>query len=178
MEQGVYEGCFLCPLYPLLCEYCWTRLRDSHAIHASFVTCCKTSLPWAGKTRNMYRFCCKITEQNYSLISPTTFCNLQRPSTRFTVACRTGVNFRRAKTSAKRARSAFPRRAFLMSRTPRSLLACFSSPEKREEITPLLQASFAAMIQNKLPVFVAPLSKSDHHQLSPNNIIGQLRERL
>ena len=30
---------------------------------------------WAGKTRNMHRFCCK---QNYSLISATNFCSLQK----------------------------------------------------------------------------------------------------
>ena len=37
----------------------WTKLRASHAIHGSYVTCCKTSLSWGGKTRNMHRFCCK-----------------------------------------------------------------------------------------------------------------------
>ena len=36
------------------------NLRVSHAAtHGSYVTCCRTSLPWAGKTRNMYRFCRK-----------------------------------------------------------------------------------------------------------------------
>ena len=31
----------------------WITLRGSHAIHGSYVTSCKTSLPWAGKTHNM-----------------------------------------------------------------------------------------------------------------------------
>ena len=47
----------------------WIKLRGSHAIHGSYITCCKTSLPWAGKTCNMYRFCRKKKE----LLS--TFCN-------------------------------------------------------------------------------------------------------
>ena len=29
----------------------WKKLRGSPAIRGSYVTCCKTSLPWAGKTR-------------------------------------------------------------------------------------------------------------------------------
>ena len=29
----------------------WKKLRGSRAIRGSYVTCCKTSLPWAGKTR-------------------------------------------------------------------------------------------------------------------------------
>ena len=29
----------------------WKKLRWSRAIRGSYVTCCKTSLPWAGKTR-------------------------------------------------------------------------------------------------------------------------------
>ena len=37
--------------------------------------CCKTSLSWASKTSNMYRFCWK--KQNYSLLFATTFRNLQ-----------------------------------------------------------------------------------------------------
>ena len=37
----------------------WIKLRGSHDIHRSYVTCCKTSLPWASKTRDMYRVCCK-----------------------------------------------------------------------------------------------------------------------
>ena len=28
-------------------------------IHRSYFTCCKIRLPWANKTRKMYRFCCK-----------------------------------------------------------------------------------------------------------------------
>ena len=37
----------------------WTKLRASHAIHGSYVTCCKTSFSWDGKTRNIHRLCCK-----------------------------------------------------------------------------------------------------------------------
>jgi len=37
----------------------WIKLRGSHAIRGIYVTCCNTSLPWASKTRNMYRFCSK-----------------------------------------------------------------------------------------------------------------------
>ena len=37
----------------------WIKLRGSHAIHGSYVTCCKTSLLWVSKTRNMYRFSAK-----------------------------------------------------------------------------------------------------------------------
>ena len=33
----------------------WIRLCRSHAIQRHYVTCCKTSLPWAGKTRNIDR---------------------------------------------------------------------------------------------------------------------------
>ena len=40
----------------------WLKLCWSNAIHGSYVTCCKTSLPWAGKTRNMYRICCGTKE--------------------------------------------------------------------------------------------------------------------
>ena len=31
----------------------------SHIIHRIYVTCYNSSLPWAGKMCNMYRFCCK-----------------------------------------------------------------------------------------------------------------------
>ena len=57
----------------------WTRLRGSHAIDGSCVTCCKTSSSWAGKTRDMYRFCCKKVE----LLA--TFCTIysQPATTRF-----------------------------------------------------------------------------------------------
>ena len=57
----------------------WTRLRGSHAIDWSDVTCCKTSSSWAGKTCNMYRFCCKKVE----LLA--TFCTIfsQPATTRF-----------------------------------------------------------------------------------------------
>ena len=35
----------------------WIKSYRSHAILDSYVTCCKPSLSWASKTRNMYRFC-------------------------------------------------------------------------------------------------------------------------
>ena len=34
--------------------YDWLKSRRSHTIHRIYVTCSKTSLPWAGKTRNVY----------------------------------------------------------------------------------------------------------------------------
>ena len=40
----------------------WIKLSRRHATRGTCgcdVTCCKTSLPWAGRTRSMYRFCCK-----------------------------------------------------------------------------------------------------------------------
>ena len=37
----------------------WMKLPESLTLHGVYVTCRKTSLPWCGKTRNMYRFCCK-----------------------------------------------------------------------------------------------------------------------
>ena len=37
----------------------WIKLHGSHAIRGIYVTFCNTSLSWAGKTRNMYRFCSK-----------------------------------------------------------------------------------------------------------------------
>ena len=36
-----------------------TKLRGTHAIHGGYVTCCKTSLPWAGITYDMNTFCFK-----------------------------------------------------------------------------------------------------------------------
>ena len=32
------------------------KIRGTNAIHGGDVTFCKTSLPWAGKIHNMYRF--------------------------------------------------------------------------------------------------------------------------
>ena len=41
----------------------WIKWRGSHARHArELLTCCKTRLPWVGKTRIMYRFYCKKLE--------------------------------------------------------------------------------------------------------------------
>ena len=37
----------------------WINLRGSHVIHRIYIIFYKTSLPWVGKTRNMYRFCSK-----------------------------------------------------------------------------------------------------------------------
>ena len=36
----------------------WIKLPGSDAVHGGYVTCCKTSLPWAGKTCNKYTSCC------------------------------------------------------------------------------------------------------------------------
>ena len=44
-------------------------------MHGGYVICCKTSLPGAGKTRNMYLF---FQKQNFSLLFATTFRNLQQ----------------------------------------------------------------------------------------------------
>ena len=49
-------------------------LLKKKKLRGSYVTCCKTSLPWAGKTRNMSIFCSKI----YSLLSAKTFRNLHQ----------------------------------------------------------------------------------------------------
>ena len=54
----------------------WMKLRGSHTIDGNCVTCCETSLPWAGKTHNIYRFFtsksfwCK--KYKYSLLSART----------------------------------------------------------------------------------------------------------
>ena len=55
------------------------KLLRSHAIHESYIhSCCKTSLPWAGKARHMYTCCCKKypkTSQNlkfHNLTFPVT----------------------------------------------------------------------------------------------------------
>ena len=53
-------ACFTCQLQVAwIMTFHWIKLRGRQAIHGSLVTCCKTRLPWAGKTRNLYRFCCK-----------------------------------------------------------------------------------------------------------------------
>ena len=53
----------------------WIKLCGSHAIHRSYVTSCKTSLPWADKTRSMYRFCCKKWTTLYFLQQLLAACN-------------------------------------------------------------------------------------------------------
>ena len=55
------------------------KLHGSHAIHGIYVTCCKTSLPWACKARNVWDFVVKKIE----LLS--TVCNnfSQSVTTRF-----------------------------------------------------------------------------------------------
>ena len=47
------------PQVSLILTSDWVKLRGSHVLHRSYVSCCKTSLPWVSKTRNMYRICCK-----------------------------------------------------------------------------------------------------------------------
>ena len=37
----------------------WIKLRRSDVINRSYVTSCRTSLPWTTITRNTNRFCCK-----------------------------------------------------------------------------------------------------------------------
>ena len=59
----------------------WITLGGSHAVHGSYVTCCKTSLPWAGKTRNMYRF-------SQSLLSIT---NFRTTACNSLICCQTGL---------------------------------------------------------------------------------------
>ena len=63
----------------------WIKFRGRHAIHGSYVTCCKTSLPWAGKKRNMYRFCCKSRTTLYFLQQIFATCNNL-------ICCKTGLN--------------------------------------------------------------------------------------
>ena len=59
----------------------WIKLRGSHAIHGSYVTCSKTSLQWVGKTSNM----CRGLLQKVELLS--TFCNkFSQPATTWFVA--------------------------------------------------------------------------------------------
>ena len=54
----------------------WINLRGNHATDGSYVTCCKTSLPWVGKTRNKYsRFCCKSRTALYFLQQICATCN-------------------------------------------------------------------------------------------------------
>ena len=47
------------------------KLRGNHAISGSYVTRCKRSSSWVGKTRNTYRLYCKKRTTQYSLL--TTF---------------------------------------------------------------------------------------------------------
>ena len=59
----------------------WMRLPVSRAIHGSQVTCCKTSLCWACKMRNIYRFCHKKKKPL------PTFCNnFSQPASTWFVA--------------------------------------------------------------------------------------------
>ena len=53
----------------------WIILHKNHAIHGTYVTYCKR-LPRAGKTGNVYRFCCKAVE----LLATQYFRNLQQPN--------------------------------------------------------------------------------------------------
>ena len=54
---------------------------SSDEVHGRYVTCCKTSLPWAGKTRNMYRF-------SQSLLSIT---NFRTTACNSLICCQTGL---------------------------------------------------------------------------------------
>ena len=45
------------------------KLGGNHAISGSYVTRCKRSSPWVGKTRNTYRLYCKKRTTQYSLLS-------------------------------------------------------------------------------------------------------------
>ena len=59
----------------------WVKLSGSRAIQVNYVTYCKTSLRWAGKTRDIYWFRCNKIE----LLS--TFCNpFPQPVTNWFVA--------------------------------------------------------------------------------------------
>lgn len=62
----------------------WIKIRGSHAIHRSYFSCCKTSLPWASKTRNMYIFSFK--KENFSVLYATTFRNCNN-----LICCKTGL---------------------------------------------------------------------------------------
>ena len=63
------------------------NLRVSHsATHGSYVTCCRTRLPWTGTTRNMYRFCRKKSRTTLYFLQQifATCSNL--------ICCKTGLN--------------------------------------------------------------------------------------
>ena len=60
-----------------LLTFDWSKLCRSHTIHRIYITCCKTSLPWRGKTCNTYRFCFK---KKTFFCFCNNFCNLQRPN--------------------------------------------------------------------------------------------------
>ena len=55
----------------------WLKLRGSDAIHGIYVTRCKTSLPWAGKTGNISctDFVAKIRTTFYFLQQLFVTCN-------------------------------------------------------------------------------------------------------
>ena len=69
------------PSYVNILTSDWIKLRGSHTIRGSCFTCCKTSLPWVGKTRNMWRGLLQKVE----LLS--TFCNkFSQPATTWFVS--------------------------------------------------------------------------------------------
>ena len=67
-------------VYCLFCTYLnsdWMKLHRGYTIHRRYVIGCKTSLSWARKKCNKFRFCCR--KQNYFLLSTTTLHKLQQP---------------------------------------------------------------------------------------------------
>ena len=56
------------------------KLRVIWAIEGIYVSCCKTSLHWAGKTRNEPKHACTDFVAKEELISATTIRNLQQPA--------------------------------------------------------------------------------------------------
>ena len=94
--QGVEKWCFAfitrvqaCVATVRLLEIAWIlssdciKLRGNHARSGSYVTRCKTSSPWVGKTRNTYRFYSKknLLNTHQSLLSQ--YNSLSRRWTRF-----------------------------------------------------------------------------------------------
>ena len=58
------------------------KIRVSHAIQGICISCCKTSLHWAGKMRNKRKHACKDSAccKKKKLLSATTIPNLQQPA--------------------------------------------------------------------------------------------------
>ena len=56
------------------------KLRVICAIQGIYVSCCKTSLHWAGKMRNERKHACTEFVAKEELISATNISNLQQPA--------------------------------------------------------------------------------------------------